>query len=219
MSQFEAHLHAILDLPIPERRLRLREPAIMLNILGGNSPKDHLRLAQLALTLDGTVHLYNKGSGTLGRKMGHITITAPTMREAESIVAPLVRAFDAITGAPQEITPSEEPALPTPVVAVVMGSDTDLKTMEAGICILEKFGIPHIVRITSAHRTPDYMAEFAARAAGEGIKVIIAGGLSNSTFMFACLTSFSRRRCPSPRHGRRPHSAAGHRRPSEGNAP
>jgi phosphoribosylaminoimidazole carboxylase len=176
MSQFEAHLHAILDLPIPERRLRLREPAIMLNILGGNGPRDHHRLAQLALNVDGTVHLYGKGQGTLGRKMGHITLTAPTMREAESMMAPLIKEFDAIVGSKQ-VAISKEPAPPAPVVAVVMGSDTDLATMAPGISILEKFGIPHMVRITSAHRTPDYMAEFAARAAGEGLKVIIAGGL------------------------------------------
>jgi phosphoribosylaminoimidazole carboxylase len=179
ISQFEAHLHAILDLPIPERRLRLREPAIMLNILGGKGPRDHHRLAQLALSIDGTVHLYDKGLGTLGRKMGHITITAPTMREAELMMTPLIKEFDAIAGTVQTVL-SKEPSSPAPVVAVVMGSDTDLATMAAGIIILEKFGIPHMVRITSAHRTPDYMAEFAARAAGEGLKVIIAGGLSNN---------------------------------------
>lgn len=148
----------------------------MLNILGGKSPKDHLKLAKLALNTDGTVHLYGKGSGTLGRKMGHITITAPTMKEAEAMMAPLIREFDAISGTPQQTTLSLEPPKPIPVVAVVMGSDSDLATMVPGIRILQNFAIPHTVRITSAHRTPSYMAEYAARAAGEGVKVIIAAG-------------------------------------------
>jgi phosphoribosylaminoimidazole carboxylase len=151
----------------------------MLNILGGSGPRDHLRLAQMALKIDGTVHLYDKGQGTLGRKMGHLTITAPTMREAESMMAPLITEFDAISGSPK--APPKEPPSPAPVVAVVMGSTTDLETMKAGIVILELFGIPHEVRITSAHRTPDFMAEFAKQAAGEGIKVIIAGGQKPET--------------------------------------
>jgi phosphoribosylaminoimidazole carboxylase PurE protein len=60
-------------------------------------------------------------------------------------------------------------------VAVVMGSDSDMAVMQGCIDGLRDFGIEPVVRIISAHRTPETAAEFAERAAGEGIKVIIAG--------------------------------------------
>ncbi|MHC4742298.1 MAG: 5-(carboxyamino)imidazole ribonucleotide mutase [Planctomycetota bacterium] len=59
-------------------------------------------------------------------------------------------------------------------VAVVMGSDSDLDVMKSCVKQLEDFGIKPIVRIMSAHRTPDIAAEFADNAAQNGIKVIIA---------------------------------------------
>ena len=59
-------------------------------------------------------------------------------------------------------------------VAVVMGSDSDLPTMKSCIDQLKAFGIDPIVRIISAHRTPDVAADFAGNAAKNGIKVIIA---------------------------------------------
>ncbi|MHC4130690.1 MAG: 5-(carboxyamino)imidazole ribonucleotide mutase [Planctomycetota bacterium] len=59
-------------------------------------------------------------------------------------------------------------------VAVVMGSDSDMDVMENCIEQLEDFGIKPTVRIISAHRTPDIAAEFAEKAAENGIKVIIA---------------------------------------------
>lgn len=59
-------------------------------------------------------------------------------------------------------------------VAVLMGSDSDLPVMESCIKQLKEFGIDPIVRILSAHRTPQAACEFAAGAAGNGIKVIIA---------------------------------------------
>jgi phosphoribosylaminoimidazole carboxylase PurE protein len=59
-------------------------------------------------------------------------------------------------------------------VAVVMGSDSDLPVMKSCIDQLTEFGLEPIVRIISAHRTPDIAAEFADSAAQKGIKVIIA---------------------------------------------
>jgi phosphoribosylaminoimidazole carboxylase PurE protein len=59
-------------------------------------------------------------------------------------------------------------------VAVVMGSDSDMPVMKACIDKLKDFGIEPIVRIISAHRTPDIAVEFAEAAAKNGIKVIIA---------------------------------------------
>lgn len=59
-------------------------------------------------------------------------------------------------------------------VAVVMGSDSDMAVMQSCIEMLSKFGIEPVVRIISAHRTPQIAADFADNAAQNGIKVIIA---------------------------------------------
>jgi phosphoribosylaminoimidazole carboxylase PurE protein len=62
----------------------------------------------------------------------------------------------------------------TPQIAVVMGSDSDLKVMEGCIEQLREFGLTPEVRIISAHRTPRVAAEFAETAESRGIQVIIA---------------------------------------------
>jgi phosphoribosylaminoimidazole carboxylase PurE protein len=59
-------------------------------------------------------------------------------------------------------------------VAIVMGSDSDLGVMESCVEQLRKFGVEPVVRIISAHRTPEVAAEFAQNAQSHGIKVIIA---------------------------------------------
>ena len=62
-----------------------------------------------------------------------------------------------------------------PVVGIIMGSDSDLPVMSEAAKILEEFGVAHEVKIVSAHRTPDLMNDYAKSAAGNGLKVIIAG--------------------------------------------
>ncbi len=62
-----------------------------------------------------------------------------------------------------------------PLVAVVMGSQSDWDTMRYAADILQQFDVPHECQIVSAHRTPDWLAEFANGAEGRGIEVIIAG--------------------------------------------
>lgn len=75
-------------------------------------------------------------------------------------------------------------------VAVIMGSDSDLPIMKDAVDILKEFGIETIVDIVSAHRTPEYMFEFAKSAASKGIAVIIAGagGAAHLPGMVASLT-------------------------------
>jgi 5-(carboxyamino)imidazole ribonucleotide mutase len=65
--------------------------------------------------------------------------------------------------------------MPDPVVSVIMGSTSDLETMQNAVDVLDQFDIAHEVSIVSAHRTPDRMFKFAEEAAGRGIEVIIAG--------------------------------------------
>jgi len=62
-----------------------------------------------------------------------------------------------------------------PLVGVVMGSTSDLETMDHAAAVLEQFGIPFEKRVVSAHRTPQWMAEYATTAAQRGLEVIIAG--------------------------------------------
>jgi 5-(carboxyamino)imidazole ribonucleotide mutase len=62
-----------------------------------------------------------------------------------------------------------------PLVAVIMGSVSDWETMKAAVETLGSFGVPTERRVVSAHRTPELMAQYANRAAGRGIQVIIAG--------------------------------------------
>lgn len=59
-------------------------------------------------------------------------------------------------------------------VAIVMGSDSDWPLLEETVATLTRFGVTAEVRVMSAHRTPDLAASFARKAAGQGIKVIIA---------------------------------------------
>jgi 5-(carboxyamino)imidazole ribonucleotide mutase len=63
----------------------------------------------------------------------------------------------------------------SPMIAIVMGSDSDLEIMTEAAKALEDFGIPYEIDVTSAHRSPARTAEFARNAASRGIKVIIAG--------------------------------------------
>ncbi|HEV8582713.1 MAG TPA: 5-(carboxyamino)imidazole ribonucleotide mutase [Thermoanaerobaculia bacterium] len=62
-----------------------------------------------------------------------------------------------------------------PLVSVIMGSKSDWETLRHADEMLARFGVPHECLIVSAHRTPDWMGEFARTAAERGIEVIIAG--------------------------------------------
>lgn len=217
-SQYEAHIRAILRLPITERSTQMRNSstnAIMLNILGGAEPRTHLRVAQEALSIEGaSIHLYGKGDARPGRKMGHVNLVASSMEEAEMLIKPLISCADQIR-AERKNTPARIP--PTmvghadiphreaqqlkpvdsanraaiPLVAITMGSDSDRFVLTAGIDLLKELEIPHSVTITSAHRTPERMFCFAREAASKGVKVIIAaaGGAAHLPGMIAAITS------------------------------
>jgi 5-(carboxyamino)imidazole ribonucleotide mutase len=78
----------------------------------------------------------------------------------------------------------------SPLVGVIMGSRSDWETMERTSQTLAALQIPHECRIVSAHRTPDWMAEYAKSAAGRGIEVLIAaaGGAAHLPGMVAAHT-------------------------------
>ncbi|NBO93125.1 MAG: 5-(carboxyamino)imidazole ribonucleotide mutase [Planctomycetia bacterium] len=62
-----------------------------------------------------------------------------------------------------------------PVVGVIMGSKSDWETMSHAVGTLEKLGVPHEVRVVSAHRTPELLFDYAGNAHTRGLKILIAG--------------------------------------------
>jgi 5-(carboxyamino)imidazole ribonucleotide mutase len=78
----------------------------------------------------------------------------------------------------------------SPLVGVIMGSRSDYQVMEAAIEILRELQVPHEKRIVSAHRTPDWMFEYASTAEKRGLQVIIAaaGGAAHLPGMVASKT-------------------------------
>lgn len=186
-SQFEAHLRAILGLPITESNLSLSTSstyAVMVNLLGGSTVSSHLDEAKAYLAVPGaTVHMYGKGEARAGRKMGHVTIISSSMSENEYKLQSIMAAKDAQISTPQCFQNH-------PLVGVIMGSDSDLPKMAAGTEILRELGVPYETRIVSAHRTPEVMYKYAREACSRGIKVIIAaaGGAAHLPGMVAAMT-------------------------------
>ncbi len=78
----------------------------------------------------------------------------------------------------------------SPLVGIIMGSDSDLPVMQAAADVLKEFDVAHEVRIISAHRTPDEMVSYARSASDRGLKVIIAGagGAAHLPGMTASMT-------------------------------
>lgn len=79
----------------------------------------------------------------------------------------------------------------TPVVGVVMGSDSDWRVMSDASQVLTEFGIPHEVEVVSAHRTPDKLIRYGREARARGLRAIIAGagGAAHLPGMLASVTA------------------------------
>ncbi len=78
-----------------------------------------------------------------------------------------------------------------PLIGVVMGSRSDWETMQHAAETLTRLGVPHEVRVVSAHRTPDLLFQYAEQAAARGLRAIIAGagGAAHLPGMLAAKTS------------------------------
>jgi 5-(carboxyamino)imidazole ribonucleotide mutase len=78
-----------------------------------------------------------------------------------------------------------------PLAGIVMGSSSDWETMQHAASMLEDLGVPHEVRVVSAHRTPDLLFEYAASARARGLEVVIAGagGAAHLPGMLAAKTA------------------------------
>ncbi|HEY1631447.1 MAG TPA: 5-(carboxyamino)imidazole ribonucleotide mutase [Rhizomicrobium sp.] len=80
---------------------------------------------------------------------------------------------------------------PSPLVGLIMGSQSDWATLKAASALLDALAIPHETRIVSAHRTPDRLYDYAKKAQGRGLKAIIAGagGAAHLPGMTASMTA------------------------------
>ncbi|OGV73724.1 MAG: 5-(carboxyamino)imidazole ribonucleotide mutase [Methylophilales bacterium RIFCSPHIGHO2_02_FULL_57_10] len=78
-----------------------------------------------------------------------------------------------------------------PLIAIVMGSDSDWPVMQAAAAMLDDFGVPYEASVVSAHRTPDLLFEFAENASKRGLRAIIAGagGAAHLPGMIAAKTT------------------------------
>jgi len=81
--------------------------------------------------------------------------------------------------------------MPTPLLAILMGSSSDWETMSAAALILDEFGVVYEKQVVSAHRMPDDMFRYAEQAAARGLKAIIAGagGAAHLPGMLAAKTT------------------------------
>ena len=81
-------------------------------------------------------------------------------------------------------------AEPSPLVGVIMGSQSDWQTMRHTVDVLDTLGVPHEVRIVSAHRTPGRLYDYARSARTRGLKAIVAGagGAAHLPGMAAAMT-------------------------------
>lgn len=91
---------------------------------------------------------------------------------------------------PRPATNADAPPTPSPVVGIVMGSDSDWPVMEAAAQALDEFEIPYEVDVVSAHRMPREMIAYGEEADGRGLKAIIAGagGAAHLPGMLASVT-------------------------------
>jgi 5-(carboxyamino)imidazole ribonucleotide mutase len=89
-----------------------------------------------------------------------------------------------------EQIPKDMRSSANPIVGIIMGSASDWETMREASLILNEFGIEHECEIVSAHRTPDWMSEYAKNAERRGLEIIIAGagGAAHLPGMTASLT-------------------------------
>ncbi len=88
----------------------------------------------------------------------------------------------------------------TPLIGIVMGSDSDWPVMKACAETLKQFGVPYEAKVLSAHRTPDQALDYASGAAGRGMKVLIgaAGGAAHLAGVLAAKTELPVLAVPMP---------------------
>lgn len=166
----------------------LVEPTTVVNVLGSKSGgiEQTMKGVNAAMSMSrSVVHWYGKGYRP-GRKMGHINITADSHAELDASLAKLLQ----VEEISEDVLPVDGRIGTCPLVGVIMGSQSDLPTMQDAVNILKEFNIPYEVDIVSAHRTPEKLMTYSKSAAGRGMQVIIAGagGAAHLPGMVAAMT-------------------------------
>jgi phosphoribosylaminoimidazole carboxylase len=156
MSQYKAQIHAVLDLPVPDKLTPRVKSSIMLNILGGATPTSHHELTRMARrtfgdNMDVYLHLYGKESKP-GRKIGHITLTSDlSIDELEKKSKPFVERVDEmrqerLDASAEQLRPQEQEApQPSPSPAMNGGeSAVPADTFESFVTAIEsrQFKLP-----------------------------------------------------------------------------
>lgn len=191
-SQFEAHVRAVVGLPMPKGFTNFSTTnthSIMYNVLGAKEPNGELITCKRGLeTPNVNVYLYGKSTRE-NRKMGHINIVSSSMQDCQMRLDYILGNTDKISS-PLSSSSSIAGTSSDPLIGIIMGSDSDLPVMSAGANILKKFGVPFEVTIVSAHRTPHRMSKYAIEAPKRGLKCIIAGagGAAHLPGMVAAMT-------------------------------
>lgn len=170
----------------------------MLNLIGySSSMQEILDTVNKALSTPGaSVHLYGKKECRKGRKMGHITIVAESDAQLRLRLRPLLDSLPYQTLEEVDLYAPRQPlarsgrSSPSPLVSIIMGSDSDLPTLLPCARILDEFSLPYELTIVSAHRTPDRLMKFAKEAAPRGVRVVVAaaGGAAHLPGMVAAVT-------------------------------
>jgi len=189
-DQFENHLRAVAGLPLGSCAMRVPH-AIMVNILGDATATKTGTYAPLAKALkvpEAGIHFYNKDGVRKGRKLAHVNVVGKTIKEALARADEIYPKCSKLFGMDAKKMDEKEPR--KPLVGVIMGSDSDLPTMEAAGRMLELFDIPYELTVVSAHRTPHRLFSYATTAVDRGLQVIIAGagGAAHLPGMVAALT-------------------------------
>lgn len=182
--QFEMHLRSILGLPMIGNTLQV-DCCLMQNVLGADTLEQTQSQMKRAMGIAPVgLHWYNKpGEVKKGRKMGHWTLCAADLHT-------LASQLREIWGEEDEMIPLPKKSKSHPLVGIIMGSDSDLPTMEAAAKMMQHFRVPFEITIVSAHRTPSRMFEYAQSALDRGLRVLIAGagGAAHLPGMVAALT-------------------------------
>lgn len=191
MSQYEAHLRAILGWPMGSTDLKVG-CAIMMNILGNDTGANGMRIAHRLMglaygTAGASIHWYGKAGVSPQRKIGHVTIIGEDRKQCRER---LKKIHPEIYKLVIDSTPDVSSFTSIPEVGIIMGSDSDLPTMKAAAEIMDEFGVQCEITVVSAHRTPERMMEYAKTAHERGLKVIIAGagGAAHLPGMVAAMT-------------------------------
>jgi len=182
-DQFEAHVRAVMGLPLPDDTTLTVGCSMMINVVSdvneSTAATPAREFARLCGLPGASGHWYGKESARKGRKMAHVNVCAPSVGALSERLQPA-----------KDLVGIGMPVV-RPLVGVIMGSDSDLPCMKECCDVLREFGVPYECTVVSAHRTPDRMMAYAKSAASRGLRCIVAGagGAAHLPGMVAALTA------------------------------